>query len=137
MTSSFVHGKNTVVKVATKDLSPFTDSSELPLAVDSHDTTTYGNNSHRKDGGLLNGTFNMSGTYDRTLVTGPRAVLKPILKAAVPVAVVVQPDGTGTGKAQDAFNALLVEYTQTNPVADMVKWSAKFEIDGDVNDAVQ
>lgn len=137
MTATFVHGKNTVVKVATKDLSAFTDSSELNQSVDSHDTTTYGNSSHRKDGGLLDGTFTMSGTYDKTAVTGPRAVLKPILKAAVPVAVVRQPEGTGTGKAQDTFNALLVKYTETNPVADMVKWTAEFEIDGDVTDTAQ
>lgn len=137
MTATFVHGKNTVIKVATKDLSQFTDSSELPLTVDSHDTTTYGNNSHRKDGGLLDGSFTMSGTYDKTAVTGPRAVLKPILKAAVPVAIIRQPEGTGAGKPQDAFNGLLVKYTETSPVADMVKWSAEFEIDGDVNDAVQ
>lgn len=137
MTNTFVHGKNTVVKVNAKDLSAFTDSSELNLSVDSHDTTTYGNTSHRKDGGLLNGTFKMSGTYDKTAVTGPRAVLKPIQKAAVVVPIIRQPEGAGTTKPQDAFNALLVGYVESSPVADMVKWSAEFEIDGDITDTPQ
>lgn len=135
MPSTFLHGKKTVIKVATKDLSAYTDSSELPRTADSHDVTTYGNDSHRKAGGLLDGSFTMSGTYDTTLVTGPKAVLEPLLGTVVPV--IRQPEGTGVGKPQNAFNGLLTKYTETNPVADMVKWSCEFEIDGDVNNAVQ
>lgn len=132
---AFKHGKDTVVKVATKDLSAYTDSSELNQKADSHDTTTYGNQAHRKAGGLLDGKFTMAGTYDSTLVTGPRAALQPLLSTVV--AVIRQPEGTGTTKPQDAFNALLVGYVETNPVADMIKWSAEFEIDGIVNSAAQ
>jgi hypothetical protein len=132
---TFIHGKNTVVKVATKDLSPFTDSSELEIGADTHDTTTYGNNSHRKSGGLLDGSFKMSGTYDSTAVTGPRAALKPL--TGTTVAVIRQSEGTGSGKPQDAFNAVVSKYVETSPVADMVKWSCEFEIDGDVNSAAQ
>lgn len=132
---TFIHGKNTVVKVATKDLSAYTDSSELEQGADTHDTTTYGNNSHRKAGGLLDGSFKMSGTYDNTAVTGPRAALQPLLGTTV--AIIRQPAGTGSGKAQDSFNAVVGKYVETNPVADMVKWSCEFEIDGDVNSAAQ
>lgn len=128
-----LHGKRTVIKVDANDLSTYTDASEIPRTVDSHDTTTYGNDSHRKSGGLMDGTFTMSGTYDTTAATGPKAVLEPILEAAEPVPVIRQPEGAGSGKPQSVFDALLVEYTETNPVADMVKWSAKFEIDGDVD----
>lgn len=133
--TNFVHGKNTVIKVATKDLSTFTDSSELERSADSHDTTTYGNNAHRKSGGLLDGGFKMSGTYDSTAVTGPRAVLEPLLGTIV--AVIRQPEGTGAGKPQDSFNALVTKYVETSPTADMVKWSAEFEVDGDVDSTAQ
>lgn len=132
---SRVHGKNTVVKVDANDLSQYTDTSELPRTADSHDVTTYGNDSHRYDGGLLDGTFTMSGTYDNTATTGPQAVLRPLLGTVVPI--IRQPEGTGIGKAQDSFNALMTKYTETSPVADMVKWSAEFQIDGDVNPAAQ
>jgi len=132
---AFVHGKNTFVSVGGTDLSDFTDSSELNRTADSHDTTTYGNDSHRKSGGLLDGKFTMSGTYDNTASTGPRAVLEP--KLGTTTAVVRQPEGTGAGKPQDSFNAVLVSYVETSPTADMVKWSAEFEIDGDVNSEAQ
>lgn len=132
---ALVHGKNTVITVATTDLSQYTDSSELNRTADAHDTTTYGNTAHRKSGGLLDGKFTMSGTYDNTALTGPRAKLEPLLGTVV--AIVRQPDGVGAGKAQDSFSALLTSYVETNPVADMVKWSAEFEIDGDVNSAAQ
>jgi hypothetical protein len=132
---AFVHGKNTVITVATTDLSEYTDSSELGRKADSHDVTTYGNDAHRKAGGLLDGSFKMSGTYDNTAMTGPRAKLEPLLGTIC--AVVRQPEGAGSGKAQDSFDALLVDFTETSPVADMVKWSAEFEIDGDVDSAAQ
>lgn len=131
---TFVHGKNTFVSVDGADLSAYTDSSERPRSADSHDVTTYGNESHRKAGGLKDGTFQMSGTYDNG-VGGPRAILDPLVGEVVEI--IRRPAGTGAGKAQDTFNALLQEYTESSPVADMVKWTAKFEIDGDVDSTPQ
>lgn len=132
---AFLHGKHTVVKVDANDLSAYTDTSELPRTADSHDVTGYGNDSHRKAGGLLDGTFTMSGTYDTTAATGPKAVLEPLLGTVVPI--IRQPEGTGVGKPQNSFNGLMTKYTETSPVADMVKWSCEFEIDGDVDNAAQ
>lgn len=132
---AFIHGKNTVIKVETADLSGYTDSSELGRKADSHDVTTYGNDSHRKAGGLLDGTFKMSGTYDNTAMTGPRAKLEPLLGTVC--AIIRQPEGTGSSKPQDSFDALMTDYTETSPVADMVKWSCEFEIDGDVDSTAQ
>lgn len=131
----FVHGKNTAISVATKDLSAFTDSSEIKRSADDHDVTTYGNDAHVYAGGLTDGTFSMSGTYDSTATTGPRAVLNPLLGTVV--LILRKPEGTGSGKAQDSFNGLLTGYVETNPVADMVKWSAEFNISGDVDSTPQ
>lgn len=132
---AFVHGKNTVITVATADLSTYTDSSEFGRTADSHDVTTYGNSAHRKAGGLLDGTFKMSGTYDNTASVGPRAKLEPLLGTIC--AIVRKPDGTGSSKAMDDFDGLLVSFVETSPVADMVKWSAEFEVDGDVDSTAQ
>lgn len=130
------HGKRTVVLVGAADLSTYANSSELDRTSDSHDTTTYGNDSHRYNGGLLDGKFKMSGVYDSTAVTGPRAVLRPLLGVDGTV-VTRRVEGTGTGKPQDLFNALLTSYVETNPVADMVTWTSEWLIDGDVNSAPQ
>jgi hypothetical protein len=130
-----VHGKNTVVKVGADDLSQYTNASELTKAADTHDTTTYGNNAHRYDGGLLDNKFTMSGVYDNTAATGPRAVLNPLVGLAA--TVIRQIEGAGTGKPQDSFSAILNSYVETAPTADMVAWSSEWTIDGEVDDTTQ
>lgn len=125
------HGKKTVLKVAASDISNYTNASELTRTSDSHDVTTYGNDAHRKDGGLLDGGFKASGFYDNTAVSGPSALLRPLLGTIT--AIIRQTEGTGTTKPQDSFDALLTSYVESNPVADMVTWSAEWEIDGDVD----
>lgn len=130
------HGKSTVILVGAADLSTYCDASELERTADTHDTTTYGNDAHRYNGGLLDGKFVMSGKYDTTAVSGPRAVLEPLLGIDGTV-VTRRGEGTGAGKPQDLFNAVLNKYVETNPVADMVTWSAEWNIDGDVNSAPQ
>jgi hypothetical protein len=125
---AFVHGKTTVITVATKDISPYCKTSSFEVTADVHDTTGYGSTAHTKAGGLLDGSFTVSGTYDNTASTGPRNALMG--QAGVSLAVVRKVEGTGTGKPQDAFTGVLKKYTETNPVDDMVTWSAEFEISG-------
>lgn len=127
---AFIHGKNTVITINAKDLSQYTNSSELTRGADEHDVTVYGKNDHVVSGGLLKGNFSAGGVYDSTAVTGPRAALIPIIGQVV--TVVIRPEGTGASKPQDSFSALINDYTQSSPVADMVKWSVK----GTVSDAV-
>lgn len=127
---AFIHGRLTVVKVATVDLSAYTKTSTLELTADVHETTGYGATAHTKQGGLTDGTFTMSGTYDSTAVTGPRAKLEPLVGATS--AILRQPEGTGTTKPQDSFSGILSKYTETDPVDDMVTWAATFEISGPV-----
>lgn len=124
------HSKLTEVEIATKDISPYCNTSRLSRRGDSHDTTGYGEDSHRKSPGLFDGTFSIGGWYDNTASVGPRNALQPLLNTIV--ACEYRLEGTGTGKPQDAFNALLVSYDEEAPIADYVKWSAELEIDGDV-----
>jgi hypothetical protein len=134
---AFKHGKDTVVKVNSVDLSVYTDTSELSKVTDTHDTSVYGVDAHGFSTGLNNATFTMGGTYDSTAVSGPRAALNAVyaLNAAVPI--LRQPEGAGSGKPQDSFNAILTNYTETNPVADMIKWKADFQVTGDITSAAQ
>ena len=134
---AFIHGKDTFVSVDGDDLSAFTNTSEFTQTADSHDVTTYGKDGHVYQGGLTDGTFTMGGTYDSTASTGPRAVLNAILQAATAVTVIRQPEGTGSSLPQDSFSGLLTSYVETSPVADMVAWTAEFQISGDVNSAAQ
>lgn len=134
---AFVHGKDTVVTVDSNDLSAFANTSEFNPTTDSHDVSTYGTDGHVFEGGLTNGTFTVSGIYDNTASTGPRAVLQPLKGTAAKVTVTRQPEGAGSGLPQDTFDGLLTSYTETNPVADMVSWSAEFQVSGSVDSTAQ
>lgn len=131
-----VHGRKLVVKIGTpaKDLSAYCDSAEWNRKADVHDVTGYGMDDHAKSGGLRDGTGKLSGTYDDT-TNGPRAVLQPLIGQTV--VLTRQPEGTGAGKPQDVVSVVIAGYTESHPVADMVKWSCDFELTGSVNSTAQ
>jgi len=127
---SFVHAKSTFISLDGNNLSSSTDSSELGRTADSHDVTTYGKDSHVYQGGLLDGTAKMSGTYDNA-VTGPGAVINPLVGQVV--TLIRRKEGTGAGLPQESVDALVKGYTETNPVADMVKWSCDLQLSDDID----
>lgn len=133
--AGFQHGKSTYVSLDGDDLSAFSTNSQLELTADSHDVTTYGKNSHVFSGGLKNGTATVSGIYDSTAVTGPRAVVKPLVGTVVEL--IHRPEGTGSGKPMDKVDVLVTKYTQTHPVADMVTWAVDLQFSDDVDSTAQ
>ncbi|WP_198171343.1 hypothetical protein [Actinoplanes awajinensis] len=126
-----IRGNKTEVELDGVELTDYSNNSQLEFSADSHDVTTYGNDSHVFSGGLLNGNATISGFYDSTAVTGPRAVIKPLVGTVVEF--VHRPEGTGTGKPQDVVQALVTKYTQTHPVADIVTWAVDLQFSGDVD----
>ena len=131
---AFVHGKGTVFKLNGVDLSPFCKTSEVTVAADEHDVTGYGAAGHAYQGGLENDKVTVSGTYDSG-VTGPRKVIRPLIGTVVPF--LRQSEGVGSGKPQDTGNVHVKTYVETNPVADMIQWSAELTVSGTVNSAAQ
>jgi hypothetical protein len=118
------HGKSTKISVDGDDLSAYSNTSEFEEGSDEHDVTTYGKNAHVVQGGLLTGKFTMGGVYENTAAVTPKALLPPLIGTVVEV--IRQPEGLGTGKPTQTFDALLTKYVETAPVADMVTWSAEF-----------
>lgn len=116
------------------DISEFMDTITFNVSSDSLDITTFGNNGHRKRGGLTAGSIAIGGVYD-TSASGPRDVVKP-LKGTV-VAFDWRPEGTGAGLPKSTGNVLVQNYLESAPVADVIRWTAALEIDGDVTDANQ
>jgi hypothetical protein len=127
---SKVHGKVTVVLLNGTALTVHANNHEFVRTADKHDVTTFGNDSHKYNGGLGDGTSTISGFYDNTAGTGPRFVIEPLIGTVVPL--VRRPEGTGTGKPQDTVDVLVESYTETSPVADMVTWSCDLQMSGDV-----
>lgn len=129
------HGKDTYVSVGGSDISAWTNNSELTRGAAGHNVTAYGADDEAWSGGLRNGKFTCSGIYDNTVTTGPHDVLDPAVGTVVEI--IRRGEGTGAGKPEQTFDGLLVSYVETNPVADMVTWSAEFTVSDGVVEAAQ
>ena len=129
------HGRLTVPTVATKDTRPATKTSNFGGSADIHVTTGYQVTSHTKAGGIKDGKFTASGVYDTTATTGTPAALEG--QEGTTHAIVRKVTGTGTGKPQEVFSAVLAKLDVSAPFDDMVTWSAEWEVTGDVNRAAQ
>lgn len=130
-----VHGKHTVITVATNDISPYCKTSSYTRSAKNHDTTGYGVDDEDYEPGLKGGKFTMGGVYDSTATVGPRNALHALV--GTKVAMTRQVEGTGTGLPQDAFDMTLDEYVESSPHDDMVTWSASGTIAGGVTTTAQ
>lgn len=131
---AFIHGKLTVFKLNGVDISTYCKTSEVTNEADEHDVTGYGASGHAFQGGLIAAKVTVGGTY-ATGATGPRGVVVPLI--GTNVAFIRQPEGAGTTKPQDTATVHVKSYVETNPVADMVQWSAELTVSGVINSAAQ
>lgn len=129
------HGRLTVLTVATKDISLATKTSNFSGSADVHDTSGYGLTSRTKAGGIKDGKFTASGTYDLTASTGTPAALEG--QEGTTHAIVRKVAGTGSGKPQESFSAVLSKFDVSAPFDDMVTWSAEWDVSGDVTRTTQ
>jgi len=135
MAYTTTHGRLAVLKVATLDISLSCKTSALEESADVHDTSGYGVANRTKAGGLIDGKFTASGTYDIGTVTGTPLALEG--QRGNTLALILQATGAGTGKQQDVFSAVLAKFTKSVPVDEMVSWAAEFEITGPIVRTVQ
>jgi hypothetical protein len=132
---AMIHGKVGALLINAKDCSAFTKSIDWEQTADDHDTTTFGNTGHTYAGGLTDGSVSLSGLYDNTTVTGPRAAVQASLGTVV--AFKYRPEGVGTGKPESTCNVLVKSYKESVPVDDMVTWEAEVQISGAVTTTTQ
>lgn len=118
------HSKLTVILVAGNNISADCTDSTCEQSAGTEDTTTYGKNAVVKDPTLLDGVFSCGGKYADG-VTGPRAVLKPLVGTKVNVKY--RPEGTGSGLPQDSFDVVITKYTESAPVAGYRLWTLETE----------
>lgn len=129
------HGRHTVIKVGTANISAWVKTSSLEKNSDIHDTTGYGVDDKLKVGGLRDNSLSMSGWYDTAATTGTYPVLGA--HVAETVTVVRQCEGAGTGKPEETMQAVIGKYTETSPVDDVVTWACDLAISGPVARTVQ
>lgn len=127
---AFVHGKNTVFKIGSTNLSAYTNDVTLKRAADSHDTTCFGQTGHTYAGGLTDGTISVKGVYDDGDATNPRVTFQGALGTTL--TWTYQAEGTTSGNPQITGSGVLTAYEESAPVADMITWSAELQITGAV-----
>jgi hypothetical protein len=127
---AFAHGKSTVFKIGSTNLSAYCDSVEVKRAADSHDTTTFGQSAHTYLGGLIDGTISVKGKFDDGDATNPRVTFQGALGTTL--VWTYQATGTASGSPQLTGSGVLTSYEESAPVADLVTWGAELQITGTV-----
>ena len=133
---AFVAANDVYLSVDGTNIAAYCSSIETEYTIDSLDTTTFSAGGHTYQGGMTDGTMSLEGTYDNT-ASGPKAVIEPLMRDGQLVAAVYRPEGTGSGKPQQAFNVLVTKYGESSAVGEMIKWSAEMQVSGAVTDTTQ
>lgn len=123
---AFTHGRLTYVSIDAVDLSAWIDNSNWPQSADSHETTTYGKSWKTFASGLKTMTATIGGLYDAA-AGGPEDTLRALVGGAA-VAFIYGPEGNTTGKVSISGNCIVTRFEPSNPVGDMVRWTADLQI---------
>jgi hypothetical protein len=123
-----VHAKHTVIIIDdVTDVGQWCNDSTVERSSGTEDNTLYGDDDIVKDGTLKTGVCSFGGKYDDD-ASGPRAVLMPLIGEKVNIKY--RPEGTGSGKPQDSFDAVITKYVETAPVAGYRAWTCETEPSG-------
>lgn len=128
-------GRLAVLKIGANDISLATKTSTFSGSADVYDTSGYGLTNRTKAGGIADGKFTASGCYDLGATTGTPSLLEG--KEGTSFSITRQVAGTGTGKPQEVFTAVLSKMDISVPFDEMVTWSGEWEVSGTVNRTVQ
>ncbi len=128
------HGKDTEHTVDGDDLTEWIKTSNWEVNPDIHDFTGSGTDDKRNRGGQIGRSLTLGGWYDTTTGTGP-AILEALAGTTVPIVRKLQ--GTGTGKPQQAFSAVVGKYVESGKNDDIIQWTCDFAVDGAVATTTQ
>lgn len=100
---------------------------------DTHDSTTFGKEGHTFIAGLTNGTITIDGFWDKTASTGSATVLDSLMGLdAVTVGWEYGPEGNASLAVKYSGECVLASLDVSEPVADLVTFTAQLQISGDV-----
>jgi hypothetical protein len=133
-----LHGQNLYFAVedsagsTLRDISIYVTQVDLGQAQDIHDNTTAGQTGHTYQGGLQNNTITVNGFWDKTASTGAATVLDSLNGHPDPVAFEFGPEGDTNGNVKYSGDAVFVSVDYGTPVADLVTFSAQFQVSGSI-----
>tara|TARA_Y100000004_G_scaffold139772_1_gene158743 strand:+ start:98 stop:505 length:408 start_codon:yes stop_codon:yes gene_type:complete len=128
---TFVHGKSTDFAIddtggSSRNISDTLTDVSFPQTIDTAETTAFGSSNKSYIVGLKDTTISVSGIWDAT-VDGYLSGTEPASRTFI-----YGPAGSTSGNVKYTGEAILTNYSQSNPVGDVVTFSADFQVTGAV-----
>lgn len=130
---AFVHGRSSYLNLDTTaaggsptDLSAYVNNIDLTNLTENHETTSFGATAKTSIQGLRDASFSISGNFDVTM----DAYLSTLLTATVSTSFIIGPQGSTTPQAKYSGECWLTNYSVSDPVGDLVTYSADFQVTG-------
>lgn len=123
-------GKSSQLTINTKDISPYVTDVSFEQDNDVLDTTCYGSTNHTYVAALVDAKMTVQGLWDKTALVGSHTVFQSMVGTAAGYAFVWGPEGSTTGNVKHSGTAILESYTESSPVADLVKFTATLRVSG-------
>lgn len=128
---TFVHGKSTHFEIddtggTSRDISDTLTSVDFPETIDTAETTAFGSTSKSYIVGLRDATVSVSGIWDAT-VDGYFIGTEPASRTFI-----YGPAGDTASNVKYTGECILTSFSISNPVGDVVTYSADFQVTGDV-----
>jgi hypothetical protein len=128
---TFVHGKSTDFAIddtggTSRNISNTLTSVDFPETISTGLTTAFGSSNDSYVVGIKNTTISVSGIWDAT-TDGYLAGTEPASRSFI-----YGPAGTTSGNVKYTGEAIMTDYSISNPVGDVVTFSASFQVTGAV-----
>lgn len=126
------HGKDSVITVATNNISPYVKSVDFNQSNDSNDTSTKGAEGHTYRPGLTDGEISIEGLWDDATTVGSQTVFSALIGTETTTTFEWGPEGLSGGSIKYSGACMVTSYVESSPVDDMVAFSATLKISGTV-----
>lgn len=123
------HGYKGHFSIDGVDLSSYLTDVSMDQSVDVAETSTFGTLDKTYLDGMRDATISIAGRWDDTASTGPDVVLQG-LRGDGANAFIYGPSGSTGGMVKYTGNAILTAYAPTTPIADVVAFTATFQVTG-------
>ena len=128
---TFVHGKSTDFAIddtggSSRNISDTLSDVSFPQTIDTAETTAFGSSNKSYIVGLKDTTISVTGIWDAT-VDGYLSGTEPASRTFI-----YGPAGSTSGNVKYTGEAIMTNYSQANPVGDVVTFTADFQVTGAV-----
>lgn len=128
---TFAHGKSTDFAIddtggSSRNISDTLTDVSFPQTIDTAETTAFGSSNKSYIVGLKDTTISVSGIWDAT-VDGYLSGTEPASRSFI-----FGPAGSTGGNVKYTGECILTNYSQSNPVGDVVSFTADFQVTGSV-----